>query len=457
MKEYDVIVVGLGAGGVGAAIELSWDKNLKIAAIEKEERIGGTMIAGGVNCFEPGIAVGRVQKSLCESLLAKGKGRVQKSLEGYPCDGNPYAISLDYNDSYVSTLRRGNLNERTQCRRFMFDDQAMEMEILNRLKENGVDLYQGYALLSSKVEDRQIKKITIQNSSGERQELCAKYFIDCTGNVELAYLSGCKTALGQETREIYGEEIAPLEESGEINGVSLLFKMSKTAEKEYTFSQEIDEIDVSAWENDFLKKDKVFFCANAYPNGDFNINMLPTMTGKEYFSLPRQQADKICLARVKKFSEWIEKYEHFKGYKLKYIFPMAGVREDRKIVGKYVLTLKDVLTCPSLSTKKESFIAYSDHIIDMHGCTGARPPINFAYGIPYACLQTNEIDNMLVASKGASFSHIAASSCRLSRTIMDLGEAAGKACKTAILQGKALHESYVKADIFKGYEKIGEG
>jgi hypothetical protein len=306
------------------------------------------------------------------------------------------------------------------------------------------------------VENREIKKIVIENANGEKQELCAKYFIDATGSVELAYLSGCKTTIGQETREVYGEEIAPMESNGEINGVSLLFKMSKTVEKEFIFPQEIQEIDLSEWENEFLKKDRVFFCANAYPNGDFNINMLPTMTGKEYFSLPKSQADKICLARVKKFSDWIQKYERFKGYKLKYIFPMTGIREDRRIIGKYVLTLKDILTPPSQSEMRDRFVAYGDHIVDMHGCTGVRPPINFAYGIPFECLQTKEIDNMLVASKGASFSHIAASSCRLSRTIMDLGEAAGKICKTAFLQDKPLQECCFKAEIFNGYENIGE-
>lgn len=33
MQDYDVIVVGLGAGGIGVALELSWDKDLKVAKI----------------------------------------------------------------------------------------------------------------------------------------------------------------------------------------------------------------------------------------------------------------------------------------------------------------------------------------------------------------------------------------------------------------------------------------
>lgn len=456
MKEYDVIVVGLGAGGIGAALELSWNKDLKVAVVEKETRIGGTMIAGGVNCFEPGIAVGRVQKSLCEELMKQGTGRVQKSVEGYPCKDNPFAISMDFDDTYFSTLRRGTLDQRIECRRFMFDDEAMEMEVLKRLQENGVDIYNGYAVVSSKVENREIKEIIIRNNNKE-ETLRAKFYIDCTGNVSLAHLSGCKTTIGQESRSVYGEEIAPEITSGEINGVTLSFKMSKSVDSEYVFEPEIHEIDVSAWENELVKNYAVYFCCNFYPNGDVNINMLPTMTGKEYFSMPQEVANKICMARVKVFSKWIqENLEYFKGYQLKTVFPVIGIREDRKIIGKYVLTLKDMLCEPNKSKPKNGFVAYADHIVDMHGCTGQSPAIRHPYGIPYECLQTNEIDNLLVASKGASFSHIAASSCRLSRTIMDMGESAGKACKIAIKEGKKLQDIHFHLEMIEGYELIGK-
>lgn len=39
--------------------------------------------------------------------------------------------------------------------------------------------------------------------------------------------------------------------------------------------------------------------------------------------------------------------------------------------------------------------------------------------------------NLFIASRAASFSHIAASSCRLSRTMMTLGQAAGTAVMCA--------------------------
>lgn len=54
------------------------------------------------------------------------------------------------------------------------------------------------------------------------------------------------------------------------------------------------------------------------------------------------------------------------------------------------------------------------------------------YGIPFRCLIPKGFDNLLVAGRVAGFSSIAASSCRLSRTMIQLGEAAGAATALAI-------------------------
>ena len=57
------------------------------------------------------------------------------------------------------------------------------------------------------------------------------------------------------------------------------------------------------------------------------------------------------------------------------------------------------------------------------------------YGIPYGCLIPVNTNNVLVACRGAGFSHIAASSCRLSKSMLQLGYAAGTAAILAIQKG----------------------
>ena len=54
------------------------------------------------------------------------------------------------------------------------------------------------------------------------------------------------------------------------------------------------------------------------------------------------------------------------------------------------------------------------------------------YGIPYRCLLPLKTKNVMIAGRSASFSNIAASSCRLSRTMMQLGEATGVAAAIAV-------------------------
>src|SRR5690606_984513 len=86
--------------------------------------------------------------------------------------------------------------------------------------------------------------------------------------------------------------------------------------------------------------------------------------------------------------------------------------------------------------RQDELIAFGDHAADTHGRSNVRGPklseVDQPYGVPYSCLLPNEYDNLIVASRGASFSHIGASSCRLSRTMMALGEAAGVASGIAI-------------------------
>ena len=61
------------------------------------------------------------------------------------------------------------------------------------------------------------------------------------------------------------------------------------------------------------------------------------------------------------------------------------------------------------------------------GCGELHEP----YGVPYRCLIPRGFSNLLVACRGAGFRALAASSCRLTRTMMQLGQAAGTAAALA--------------------------
>jgi hypothetical protein len=125
------------------------------------------------------------------------------------------------------------------------------------------------------------------------------------------------------------------------------------------------------------------------------------------------------------------RYDEFRRYRIAWVAPALGVRETRRVVGEYVLTEHDVRG--GLSRQEHpDIIAIADHPPDTHG-NHARGlgELREPYGVPYRCLIPKGYRNLLIACRAASFSSLAASGCRLSRTMMDLGQAAGTAAALA--------------------------
>ena len=127
-------------------------------------------------------------------------------------------------------------------------------------------------------------------------------------------------------------------------------------------------------------------------------------------------------------------YPFFKNYVFDSYAPQLGIRESYRVVTEYILTQHDLMK-GLYGQGHNDIIALADHRIDMHGGLGVKD-ISEVYGVPYRCLVPQGFDNLLVAGKSAGFSHIAASSCRLSRTMMALGHAAGFAAWLSISEGK---------------------
>jgi hypothetical protein len=70
-------------------------------------------------------------------------------------------------------------------------------------------------------------------------------------------------------------------------------------------------------------------CINHYPNGDLNINMLPTMEGAEFLALGRAAAMAECRRRVHCHWHFLQThFPEFRQYRLATIFPLLGIRES---------------------------------------------------------------------------------------------------------------------------------
>jgi hypothetical protein len=168
------------------------------------------------------------------------------------------------------------------------------------------------------------------------------------------------------------------------------------------------------------------------------------MEGIEFHRLGEREGRRLCEQRVYQFWRWLQRDHGFDRYRLQRLFPFMGIREGPRLVGRNVLTENEVRAGCSGQKQADRWITLADHALDVHGeghlCRELREP----YGIPYDCLLPREFSNLAIACRGASFSHIAAASCRLSRTVMQLGHAAGLAVVVARGAGQQLPEVALK-------------
>jgi len=127
--------------------------------------------------------------------------------------------------------------------------------------------------------------------------------------------------------------------------------------------------------------------------------------------------------------------ERAENYKLVWVGHVAGKRENRRLLGDYVLTQNDVAR-QTLFADRVAFGAWS---IDDHYSAGffhEGPPVRHMDGaehhykgqpfsIPFRSLYSKNVDNLLMAGRNISASHLALADTRVMLTCAILGHAAG--------------------------------
>ena len=124
---------------------------------------------------------------------------------------------------------------------------------------------------------------------------------------------------------------------------------------------------------------------------------------------------------------------------LEWIGCVPGRRESRRFVGDYILTQQDIETPIDL----DDVVAYGGWHIDLHTPSGITDKaqrywkgafISKRYGIPYRCLYSKNIDNLLLAGRNISATHVAFGSSRVMGTCAVIGQAAGNAAAICCIE-----------------------
>ncbi|MEZ5415059.1 MAG: FAD-dependent oxidoreductase [Opitutaceae bacterium] len=440
---FDLVVIGAGSGGFGAAFAAA-RLGVKTLLLEKSDWLGGNATRCGVNTWETGVGGTGVPFDLYKRLKkipqAVGIYTINRHIcWADPADGPGFPgaeLLIDPTKRYLDTLRQFGAPEdygervfrQTHWHGVPFEPAIYAAEMERMLAETGCcTVWRETAFTHVDVSDRRIRRLTLSNG----ETVTADFFIDATADILVAQAAGCATSLGREPRSLYDEPSAPREPTNQLNGATLIYRVTPTDRP--GIEPLPDDIPQKCWWNDRFPGAS----CNQYPNGDFNINSLPTMPGREVVELGYKAAYAECLRRIK--AHWHHTqtvFPEFQAYRMTWVAPGLGVREGPRLLGRHVLTEHD-LDAGLTGQTHEDIITIADHCKDTHGADVHHRDRNLKqpYGVPFRCLLPREIDNLAVACRGASLSSIAASSCRLSRTMMQLGQAAGTGVALAKTSG----------------------
>lgn len=400
--EFDVVVVGGGAAGIGAAIGAR-KNGASVVLVERDGCLGGVITTGlMVNSMvqrtasfdEKNVIVKGIAQELCERLETEGSGR----------------------------FKRGG---------FAGELESMKRNLDEVMIEYGVRVL--YFAIATDVikEDNCVRGIIIQTKGG-RQAIKAGCVVDATGDADIAALAGARFQKGRET----DGQMQPMTMMFRIGGIDKE-ELKEFLQKYHTckeiFTKAIAVGDMEPINNAF---GAMCFCDTRSNQAIVNFGHMPHLDGTNPWHLSFAMVEGRRQAHMT--LEVLKKY--FDGCENAYMIDTAvnvGVRETRRIIGETTLTVEDVLS----AKKRDDGIAKGAFFVDIHDPDKGMGqyknlhrvvPKGEHYDIPYGCLLPEEIDNLLVAGRCISVTHEALGSTRVIFQCIALGEAAGTAAALSI-------------------------
>lgn len=392
-ESYDFIVVGAGTAGLSAGIAAA-RKGLKTLILDDKPHVGGNS--------GPDIHV-----------IVSGKIH-----EGpYPALGNvlsEYGCAFSRYDQFTAKLQA---------------EENLTVLSLHRVVE--VEMA-GDAIQSV---------IAIDYAGKRKIRYEAPLFADCTGDANLGVLGGARWMMGAETRDVFGESLAPAD--------SVALSMGSTVRWSSVMGEDTSDFPVLEWAVRFDDGS----CRDV-TKGRWNWEAGFTQNQIDDAETIRDYMFRVIYGNwsyQKNAPAFKDKYAHYK-LSPESVSIFLGKRESRRLVGDYIINQND---CYGDWKRHPDAAVWSTYPIDQHFPTEEMTrlfpggefestmkhndmPIgvlrknlvpgrdyNYPFMIPYRCLYSVNVPNLFMAGRNISGSRIAMCSYRVMATTALMGEVVG--------------------------------
>jgi hypothetical protein len=407
VAEADVVVLGAGPGGLGAAV-MAARAGAETLLVERAAGPGGMAWIAEVQPFMSSHVEGR---SLDAPVYLEWARRMR-----------------DYLPPKFAQERPFDGENRDSCRQMHKDLALLAAEDL--LVDAGCGQLYHHTLFDvlgprgDAVRAGRIEAAVVHAKDG----LCAvrgRIFIDATGDADLAFLAGCECESGGP--------------GGHSQPMTLCFKLEGVDEARRASREEINALyDRARREGrlDVPRENVLLFPCLAEGVVHFNTTRILHKSGTDGRDLSAAEIE--GRRQVRQLLRFLrEEVSGFEQAALRSIAQHVGVRESRRVVGLARLAAGDF----HRAARFDDAIARCRYAIDIHNPDGegtkivAMPDGDF-YEIPYGCIVPRDCANLLVAGRPVSASHEMHASLRIMPTACSIGQAAGMAAAMSVQAGR---------------------
>jgi len=389
LHDVDVIVVGGGPAGIGAAVAAARE-GARALLCERYGFLGGMATAGLVNPFMP------------------------NGLEGQPFDTGIFAEWCRLMDQMGGLAPNG----RTFC------PEVAKLAAERLCLDAGVEILYHVMLDMPLMDGSRIDCVTMLGKGGLTAHR-AKVFVDTTGDADLAARAGCQIEYGRPE----DGAAQPMTTCFDVAGVDVERMPDRpTVGAAYDRARAEGRVDCP-------RHDVLWFTTVEPDRIHFNTTRVVghNATDTLSFSAAEQEGHRQVWEMFQFLRSDVPGFENAR---LHAIPVTIGVRESRRVRGHAYLTRADF----ERAAKFPDAVCRVNYPIDIHNPTGGgteigRMPPGEWYEVPYGCLVPLASDNLLVAGRPISADHAVHGSLRVMPPACTLGQAAGTAAAMAVAEG----------------------